>query len=258
MLLTQRHEQILAELTQGGRTVTDLAESLGVSESTIRRDLGRLAEEGRLEREYGGAMLTRGSRSVITDSGTIEDPLQFDARPDLDLRMRMARVAVGLVSVGDVVALDIGSTTPLVARGLRGRGVTMVTSNLAVLDEVRDDAATELVLLGGVLRRNHQSLVGPVAERVVNDVAADVLFLSCTGVRGGRVVDNMAVEAPIKQALIAASQRVVLLASELKFPGTGAMRLCDLDQIDVLVTTTGISDADKDAALSRGVEVIVA
>ena len=67
--------------------------------------------------------------------------------------------------------LDIGSTTPLVARELRGRPVTIITSNLAVLDEVRGDDAVELVLLGGVLRRNQQSLVGPLAEQVVGHSA---------------------------------------------------------------------------------------
>ncbi len=258
MLLAQRHERILAALADGGQSVIYLAATLGVSESTIRRDLDRLADEGRLARAYGGAMLTRGSRAIITDSGTLEDPLEFDARPDLELRLQLARAAASLVQRGDVVALDIGSTTPLIARALRGREVTIITSNLAVLDEVRDDSAIELVLLGGVLRRNHQSLVGPVAERVVHDISADLFFLSCTGVRRGHVVDNMAVEVPIKQALIAASQRVVLLASELKFPGTGAMRLCELDQLDTLVTTAGTPEAELAAARERGVAVTVA
>ena len=70
------------------------------------------------------------------------------------------------------------------------------------------------------------------------------MFLSCTGVRGGRVLDNMAVEAPIKHALIAASHRIVLLASELKFPGSGALRLCSLDEVDVLITTPGTPEEE--------------
>ena len=201
--------------------MVQLAEALGVSESTIRRDLDILAKGGQLERLYGGAMLTPGSRANITDSGGVEDPFVSETRADFELRRRMAAEAAALVDDGDVVVLDIGSTTPLVARELRGRPVTIITSNLAVLDEVRGDDAVELVLLGGVLRRNQQSLVGPLAEQVVGQLSADVIFLSCTGVRGGRVLDNMAVEAPIKQALIAASHRIVLLASEIKFPGSG-------------------------------------
>lgn len=238
--------------------MVQLAGALGVSESTIRRDLDLLAKGGQLERSYGGAMLTHGSRSTTTDSGGVEDPFVFEERPDFDLRRRMAAEAARLVGDGDVVVLDIGSTTPLVARELRGRPVTIITSNLAVLDEVRDDDAVELVLLGGVLRRNQQSLVGPLAEQVVGHLSADTMFLSCTGVRSGRVVDNMAVEAPIKHALIAASHQIVLLASEVKFPGSGALRLCSLDDVDVLITTSGTPEAEVTKRREAGRKVVVA
>jgi DeoR/GlpR family transcriptional regulator of sugar metabolism len=258
MLLAQRHERILAALTDGGLSVVALAKDLGVSESTIRRDLDILAKGGRLERLYGGAMLTQGSRANITDSGNVEDPFTSDDRPDLELRRRMAVEAARLVTDGDVVVLDIGSTTQLVARELRGRPVTVITSSLAVLDEVRDDDAVEVVLLGGVLRRNQQSLVGPLAEQVVGQLSADLMFLSCTGVRAGKVLDNMAVEAPIKQALIAASERIVLLASEIKFPGSGALRLCSLTEVDVLITTSGTPEAELTDRREAGGKVVVA
>ncbi|AWT51550.1 Operon regulator, DeoR family [Mycolicibacterium smegmatis] len=258
MFLAERHERILAELADGGQSVVQLAEALGVSESTIRRDLDILAKSGRLKRLYGGAMLTSGSRANITDSGAVEEPYTFESRPDFALRKRVAAEAARLVSDGDVIVLDIGSTTPLVARELRGRPVTVITSNLAVLDEIRDDDTVEVVLLGGVLRRNQQSLVGPLTEQLIGQLSADLMFLSCTGVRGGRVVDNMAVEAPIKQALIAASQRIVLLASEVKFPGTGALRLCTLDEVDVLITTSGTPEDEIAKRREAGRKVIVA
>jgi DeoR/GlpR family transcriptional regulator of sugar metabolism len=258
MFLAERHERILAALSSGGQSVVQLAGALGVSESTIRRDLDVLAKGGRLERLYGGAMLTEGSRANITDSGGVEDPFVSETRADYELRQRMAVEAAKLVGDGDVVVLDIGSSTPLVARELRGRPVTIITSNLAVLDEVRTDDAVELVLLGGVLRRNQQSLVGPLAEQVLGHLSADVMFLSCTGVRGGRVLDNMAVEAPIKHAMIAASHRIVLLASELKFPGSGALRLCSLDEVDVLITTPGTPEEEISERREGGGKVIVA
>ncbi len=257
MLLAQRQERIIEELADGGLTVTDLAASLGVSESTVRRDLDALARAGRLTRAYGGAMLTRGSRESVTDTGAREHPLSSDARTDGPLRERVAAAAAALVVPGSVVALDIGATTPLVARALRGLGVTIITSSLAVLDEVRDDEATELVLLGGVLRRNQQSLVGPIPEQIVPRISADLMLLTCTGVRGSRVLDNMAVETPIKQALVAASDRIVLLASEQKFPGTGTLQLCEAADVDVLVTTSQTSE-DALAPFREHARVVVA
>ena len=87
-------------------------------------------------------------------------------------------------------------------------------------------------MLGGVLRRNYRSFVGSLTQFALTQVSADLVFLSCTGVRpSGHVVDNMAVEAPIKQAMISRGRPVVLLATEAKFPGTGALRLCALADV---------------------------
>ncbi|BDR53252.1 DeoR family transcriptional regulator [Bombiscardovia nodaiensis] len=259
MLIAKRHELLLSTLSNGGQSVKELADNLDVSESTVRRDLAELEKQGLLERRYGGAMLTRGSRSRTTDSGRVETPLtQYYEMPDYDLRVRIAKQAAAMVREGSVIILDIGSTTPLIARELRGKSVTIVTSNLAVLDEVRNDDTVEVVLVGGVLRRNQQSLVGPIAEQAVAQISADIMFLSCTGVRGESVVDNMAVETPIKQALIGAAQTVVLLASEAKFPGTGGLQLCPLDAVDTIITTRGTPESMINNCRKSGRKVVTA
>ena len=251
LLMAQRHKQILNTLADGGRKVADLAEQLGVSESTIRRDLSILQNEGLLSRKYGGAMLTLGSRENTTDSGIVEDPLSdSDQRSDFGLRKRMAKEAAKLVNDRDIVVLDVGSTTPLIARELLGRPLTIVTSNLAVLDVVREDEAIDVVLIGGVLRRNNQSLVGPLTEQAAQQISSDIMFLSCTG--------DMAVETPIKRALIVASGKVVLLASEKKMPGTGGMQLCGLDQVDTMITTSGAPEDVIDKSRLAGRKVIIA
>ncbi|HVV19233.1 MAG TPA: DeoR/GlpR family DNA-binding transcription regulator, partial [Pseudonocardiaceae bacterium] len=147
---------------------------------------------------------------------------------------------------------------PLIARHLRGRPVTVITSNVAVLDELRDDDTVRLVLLGGVLRRNYRSLVGSLTATALRQVSADLLFLSCTGVRpNGHVVDDMAVEAPLKQAMVEAADKVVLVASDAKFPGTGSLRLCTLSDVDILVTTAGADPATVDLCRQAGGKVMV-
>ena len=259
VILRERQDQIVRALRSGGTaSVRDLSRSLRVSESTIRRDLDRLDGNGELTRTYGGAVLRPGA--TVHESG---DPVAveraFDDASGLELKLRVAEQAVRLVSDDAVVLLDIGTTTPLIARLLRGRPVTVITSNLAVVDELRDDATVRLVILGGVLRRNYRSLVGSLTEAAVAQVSADLVFLSCTGVRtSGHVVDNMAVEAPIKKAMAAAADRVVLLATAAKFPGTGALRLCRLADIDTLITTEGANQATLDLCREAGREVIVA
>lgn len=259
MLITQRREQLLSSLSHGGQSVKELADGLDVSESTIRRDLATLEQEGLLQRKYGGATLTQGSRSQITDSGKAERPLmRYDNRPDFDLRVRIAESAASMVNDHAVIILDIGSTTPLIARKLHGRPITIITTNLAVFDEVRDDDAIDVVLIGGVLRRNQQSLVGPLTEQVVPMLRADIMFLSCTGVRDLKVVDNMAIETPIKQALIKASQKVILLASETKFPGTGSLELCPIEDVETIITTDGTPQSIIETCRKTGRKVVQA
>lgn len=246
-----RHARIVESLRATGvASVRDLAESLQVSESTIRRDLKQLDQDGELVRTYGGAALTMRQP---------EAPFDVSAAKDRAMKERMAEQAAALVPDDSVVVLDIGTTTPLLARRLRGRPVTVITSSLAVLDELRDDDTVRLVLLGGVLRRNFRSFVGSLTETAMRQVSADLVFLSCTGVRAnGHVVDNMAVEAPIKQALIEAADQVVLLASEAKFPGSGSLRLCSLSDVDVLITTQGADPQTVQLCREAGGKVISA
>ena len=259
MILRERQDRIVRTLRSGGAaSVRDLAQSLAVSESTIRRDLDILDRNGELTRTYGGAVLRPGE--TVTDSG---DPPRlegtFTADAGLELKQRVAERAAALVPDDSVVLLDIGTTTPLVARRLRGRPVTVITSNLAVLDELRDDSTVRLVMLGGVFRRNYRSFVGSLTQSALTQVSADLLFLSCTGVRpSGYVVDNMAVEAPIKQAMIGSADQIVLLATETKFPGTGALRLCALSDVDSVVTTGGADPKTLDLCRNAGGQVIIA
>ena len=261
VILRERQDRIVSVLRSGGAaSVRDLARSLQVSEATIRRDLDLLDRNGELVRTYGGAVLAPGA--TVTDR---DDPHRTEGRfdegagEDLALKHRVAAAAAALVPDDAVVLLDIGTTTPLVARRLRGRPVTVITSNLAVVDELREDEAVRVVVLGGVLRRNYRSLVGSLTQGALAQVSADLVILSCTGVRpSGHVVDNMAVEAPVKQAMVEAADRLVLVASERKFPGTGALRLCSLADVDHLVTTSGAPSETLDKCREAGGEVVLA
>ncbi|MEZ0165847.1 DeoR/GlpR family DNA-binding transcription regulator [Kineococcus sp. LSe6-4] len=267
MISAERRRRILQAIHHEGATsVRDLAERMAVSQSTIRRDLQVLNKDGELLRTHGGAMAP--DRQTTADlarmagpgapDATVELPFDLVSPVDRPLKERVAAAAATLVHDGDVVILDIGTTTVLVAEALRGRDITVITSNLAVFDVLRDDDAVRLVLLGGVVRRNYQSLVGSATSQMLSDLNADLVLLSCTGVRNnGRVVDNMAVEEPIKRAMIEAAEKVVLLATETKFPGTGSQRLCSVDDVDVLVTTEGADPVPLQRCRDAGGKVII-
>ncbi len=149
------------------------------------------------------------------------------ARGDPEPRSRsaIAEHAASLVPDGSVVLLDIGTTTSLVARFLRGRTVTVITSSLAVYDELRDDPVVDLMLLGGLVRTNYHSMVGFLTEQAIAQVQADLLFLGTSGVRTRRSASTTAVEVPAKKAMLQVADRVVLLADHDQAPRRRATRV---------------------------------
>ncbi|MEJ5946858.1 DeoR/GlpR family DNA-binding transcription regulator [Pseudokineococcus basanitobsidens] len=251
MLSATRHAEILRRLRSHGEvSVQALADDLAVSPSTIRRDLDALDAEGRLRRVRGG-----GGGSVEPDA----TPFREVARQAPDAKDAVAARAASLVADGDVVVVDIGTTTERLAHHLAGRRITVVTASLAVVDVLREDADVELVVLGGVLRRSYWSLVGTLTEQAVGQLGAHVCFLGTSGVReDGTVMDSTGIEVPVKRALAAASRRTVLLADGGKFPGTGLLPVCGPETVDVLVTDAGADPATLGVFRDGGAQVLMA
>lgn len=252
MLRETRQERLLKLLSEEGvLPVGQIAQRLGVSEATARRDLNDLGNAGRLTRVYGGAV-ARGPAErpfAEAEAGDRAD----DDRAGKDA---IARRAAATVEDDEVVLLDIGTTTLQLARLLHGRSITVATGNLAVYEELKDDAEVTLVLLGGQVRRNYRSLVGHLTESGLSHLYADRLFLGASGVLpDGRVLNTTDVEVPVKQAMLAAARHVVLLATARKFPGAGTARVCGPQDIDALITNETSDPGTLTVFREAGVEV---
>ncbi|MGW6731637.1 DeoR/GlpR family DNA-binding transcription regulator [Streptomyces sp. NPDC055013] len=249
MLAERRHQLILRALRSGGpAAVTDLSERLGVSPATIRRDLVKLEEDGLLTRVHGGAVVEEG-----------DQPFAEVAEMRVPEKDAIAAHAAAMIEDGQSVLLDIGTTAFRLARQLHGRRITVITSNLVVYEELADDEGIELVLLGGMVRREYRSLVGFLTEDNLRQLHADWLFLGTSGVRpGGQVMDTTVVEVPVKRAMIGAGDKVVLLADAAKFPGTGMAKVCGPEDLDMVVTNAPVNTATRSALEEAGVKVLVA
>ena len=264
-MFTERRRSAILRVVQenGGASVQELARLADVSESTIRRDLNRLSGEGLLQRVRGGGTgLAAGTDRSRERAGNGQFP-EPDAVPFHEVaarspssKQRIAVAAAQLVNDGDVVVLDIGTTTALIARALRGRPITVITASVAVLDELRDEPATELVLLGGVLRRSYHSLVGSLTQDALRRLQATVCFLGTSGVQAdGTVMDSTGTEVPVKRAILSAAARAVLVADETKFPGTGLLPVCPAESIQTLVTSTSTGGSSLEAFRLAGSEL---
>jgi DeoR/GlpR family transcriptional regulator of sugar metabolism len=246
MLAAERRQQILRAVRAGTAQVSELAERFAVSEMTVRRDLAELERDGKLARVHGGAV-----------SVSVEPPFAQIAVERLEVKDRIGRAAVALVEDGQTVMIDIGTTTLQVACHLRGRRVTVITSNLAVLEELATDPEIELILPGGVVRRNYRSLIGVLAEDTLRQLRADIAFLGASAVTQGlSVMDTTMVEVPIKRAMLGAADRTVLCVDGAKFAMGGVVRVCDATALDTIVTDTSAPAESRAALQEAGVEVL--
>ncbi|HEY6888431.1 MAG TPA: DeoR/GlpR family DNA-binding transcription regulator [Solirubrobacter sp.] len=247
LLPAQRRQEILRAVRGGTAHVSDLAESFGVSEMTVRRDLGALARDGKLERVHGGAV----------DSA--EPGFSQIEVERFDIKDRLGAAAAAMVQDGMTVMVDIGTSTLQLARHLHGHKITVVTTNLAVVEELLPDPDIELVLPGGVVRRNYRSMVGVLAEDSLRQIKSDILFLGTSGVDLEMGVwDTTMIEVPIKRLMIAGASEVVLIADAAKFSMTGMVRVCGPESISHIVTDAPLPAACRSAVDAAGIEVTVA
>ncbi len=251
-----RLQRIQQHLDQRGFVrVRELAEEFGVSTVTARTDLQTLEERRCATRVHGGAM-------PITGRGerTFEEVAEERAAE----KRAIAARAAALVSSGETVILDVGTTAAAMAAALVARTdleeLTVVTSGLkiALALEAAHPRFT-VVVSGGTLRPKQHSLVDPLATELFDKLSVDLAVLGCNGVSAEHGVTNLNLpEASVKRAMLAAAQRCVVLADGTKLGARALAPVCGLHDVDVLVTD---GDAAPDAIaeiVAQGVDVIVA
>jgi DeoR/GlpR family transcriptional regulator of sugar metabolism len=262
VLMAERRRRLLAEVRDRGyASFRELAEALGVSESTARRDLRSLVADGLLT-------ATRGGVGPAPVAPAVQPPGDFgaagpdDASPDPVRveREAIAAHAAGLVRPGSAVLLGPGRTTTALARRLTAVShLTVVTNSIPVTQELLGSPQIDVVLVGGALRRSIGAVVGPITEQVLQGLRGAQVFLSGEGVTTERGLTTPNVfAAATDQALMAAGKQVVVLADHTKLGHDTMCQTVPSDRIDVLVTD-GAANPDVVRRLrSEGIDVHLA
>lgn len=248
----ERRRVILETLrTQGRVGAAEVAEALGVTGETVRRDLIALEREGRLARVHGGA--------VPLDQTAAEPSVSARVALDAEKR-RIARAALAHVPASGTVLLDAGSTTAHLADLLPETGEIVVFTNaLPIATRLLERTELEVHLLGGRMRRPTEASVGPWANGALRDLNVDVVFAGVNGIsveRGLTTPD--AAEAEVKGLMLAAGRRRVVLADHSKLGATRLHRHAGLEDVDLLVTDEHADGEALDALRRAGVEVELA
>jgi DeoR family transcriptional regulator of aga operon len=237
-------------LQKDGRVlVGDLATRFRTSLITIRKDLEYLHHQGQLERTHGGALSVR--TGALMDSA-----LRQKERQHRQEKMHIAAAAARMLGKGQVIILDSGTTTTAIARACRRMKSLTIITNAANIAAELADSQVEVILTGGVLRRNSYSLVGPLAEESLRKLSADLLFLAVDGfeVRYGLTTPNL-LEARVNRAMADSARRTVVVCDSSKFGRRSLSLILPTSAVHETITDKNIPKQDLKALREAKIEV---
>ncbi len=250
----ERQEQIAGIVEQDGRAhVTELARRFGVSAVTIRKDLLVLEGEERLVRTHGGAIAPR---------ATGRPELAFDVRERLHRseKSRIGAAAAALVRDGDSIVFDASTTALYVARHLKERSdwhqLTVVTNSIRIALELAGHAGITVLLLGGRVRWEALSVVGPLGDGVFRRVNVQKAFVGAVGLTlETGLSDAMEEEAQIKRSMVGAAHEIYALVDHTKWGRVASASFCRTDRITGVITDDDAPPEMVDQLVSMGIEV---
>jgi DeoR family transcriptional regulator of aga operon len=250
VLNEERRRAIIDFVNHTGRArVADLATKFGTSEITIRRDLDLLHERGLIYRTHGGALPLRASAE--TDRDLTQREMQHTRE-----KLRIATAAISMINDGQSVVLDSGSTTTAIARALRGfQNLTVITNAVNIAAELAG-SSVDVILTGGMLRKNSYSLVGPIAEESLRRLKADILFLGVDGfdTSSGVSTPNL-LEAQLNRVMVSIAARVIAVCDSSKFGRSSLSSIVPISNIHGVITDNEIPRSDLRQLRKKGVDV---
>ena len=254
----ERLQLILESLLADGKVfVADLAERFELSRSAIRNDLAELQSRGLLVRTYGGAVLPE---QVDTHLVVRKSALQLRTEAYLAEKEAIGQATADLISDGDTIMIDGGSTTHQVVRHLQDkRGLTFVTNATSLLPDILAIPDANICLTGGLLHRKFETLLGESSVEVLERFRATKAILGIDGVslHSGFTATNNAV-AIAKQKMAASSEQVIIVCDHTKFDQVCLIPIAPIDGIDYLITDSAAPADVVETIRSRGPTVILA
>ena len=253
----ERAAFIRREIMQSGKvSVQMLAESLGVSTATIRRDLAALEADHVLKRIYGGA---------IAIEPLLYEPFKYESNFQLNMerfaveKQRIGLAAAELIEPGDVISLMSGTTSMFLARALRNRtNLTVITNTVNIAMELNGQDAITLIVTGGVLRGSYFSLVGPLAELSLNQIYVDKVFVCMTAIDVEKGLTTTTIEqATVIRRMIDQGRKRIVIADSSKLGKVSHVLICGVQDIHMLVTDRNAPPDKVDQFRQRGIEVLL-
>jgi DeoR/GlpR family transcriptional regulator of sugar metabolism len=250
-LTDDRRSRLLELIRQRGfASLPDLAQALSVSESTVRRDLDFLEESGVAQRTHGGVFYTGPSPKLA----------HFDQRQALnwDKKRQIAVAASGLIDDNETILLDGGSTTYELAQLLVGRPLQVVTNSLPVANLFTSSDAADLVMIGGYVHAKTGVSIGPYANQMLAGLNVRRAVISVAGINERGCYNSNLLLVETERAMMTSAEEVIVVADSTKLGHTSLAHLCDLNEIDMLVTDGSVTAEWRERIAAADVKLVVA
>ncbi len=251
MLVEERRQKILDLVSERGYiSLAELAQTVGASESTLRRDLDYWGQQGLIRRTHGGA--------VLRDDNHALPALEERASRELEEKRAIARVAAARVRDGDTVLLDGGTTTLEVARLLVGRSIQVVTNSLPIANLFASSRETDLVILGGYVYPRTGVALGPLTVRMMEDLHVQQTIMSTGGITAKGMFNSNMLLVETERQMMRCAEEVVVVADYTKLGKQALAFLCELAAVDTLIVDSQITAEGRQLVESAGVRLLVA
>lgn len=229
MIQYERQKKILEVLKEKDTmTIEEIAEKVFFSQSTVRRDIKALEQQGYVHSLYGGVMLSEYRNSIV--------PVNMRNSSFSSVKESLAKKAAELVFDGAVVIMDSASTVRRICKYIKPHvRVKIITNNLCLFDEPHGDNI-KMYCTGGLYNSLNRNFVGAGAEKYIKDINADILFFSSQGLsEDGDITDASEEETALRSVMLEHASQKVFLCDSSKFGEKKTFRLCNKDDIDVII-----------------------
>ena len=233
----------------------ELERQLDASPATIRRDLERLAGAGRVVRVHGGAKLPVEEAPAANLTGV---PFHHNINRNRGAKEAIGKAAAALCRPSEGVIIDGGSTTLQMCPHLDGLALQVLTNSLHIVSALLPHASTRITVPGGAVFREQNIILSAAGDDLMPRFHAPKLFMGAASVGPQGLMQSDVVLVAAERRFIERAEQLILLVDSSKFEGSSGHVVCDLDEIDVLITDGGITPAQRAVLDAAGIEVIIA
>jgi DeoR/GlpR family transcriptional regulator of sugar metabolism len=253
ILIKKRREDICKLLKEKNiLSLSELSSILNISKVTIRRDLDYLARQNMIKKTYGGA--------IIETTKDYEPPYMIRSLKMEEQKKSIGKLAASLIPENSLIFIDVGTTLLELAKNLPlDKNISVLTNWIPIAEELGKKQFSNLFLLGGKVNCREMSIIGNYPLQFLDNFNIEICFIGVGGISIDHgLTDYTVEEIEIKKQMIQRSKQKIVLADHTKFNRLAPIKICDLSDIDTIITSEGLEEELKQKYKDFGIEIIVA